>query len=284
MTIYYRVLRTVKWVTGAALLLPLLAQADGLYWATEGPGTPDNGDGTRFSRTQISLTLPLEARGNRQESVQTSAHIDATEFSWEGTTAAQNDYYWLSLPLEYRQRRGRSSEFLIRAEPGLMTDLAAIDSDSLAVNLDLTGRLYQQGGSFWELGLTVNREFGDFNPRPVLSFAWKATRDTEALLGFPRTLIQTRWSDNLSTFVHIRPAGGVWQEEIQGLTGTYRVSYTNWKAGFGGEFHWRGPVWLSAELGQLRHRRIKATDDTDAGVSATPGEDTYWQAGLQLRY
>lgn len=266
------------------LLTAPSALASGFSWTKEGPGTPDSGDGTQFSRSQIDLTLPLERREKGNEGISSDVHLDISEFDWAGTTAAQSEYYWVSLPLEYRQQRSRSAELIIRAEPGFMTDLNVLDGDSLAMNADLIGRVYRRSGAFWQFGLTVNREFGDFNPRPVIGMATKLTKSTEMLLGFPRTRIYTRWSDDLASFLHIRPAGGVWQEEIKGQTGTYRTSYTNWKLGAGGEFHWRGPLWLSAEVGQMRHRLIKATDDTGAAVKATPGDDAYWQIGVELRY
>lgn len=265
-------------------LLTAQASADGFYWAQEGAGTPDSGSGTSFRRSQMSLTLPLENKKSQTESFKSSVHLDITEFDWEGTTALMSEYYWLSVPMEYRQKRGRNGEFIIRAEPGFMTDLNVLDGDSLAMNVDLIGRIHQRSGAYWELGLTVNREFGNFSPRPVIGLAWKPTRATEMLLGFPRTLIQTRWSQEVNTFLHIRPEGGAWQEEIVGQTGTYRATYTNWKLGVGGEFHWRGAMWLRGEIGQLRNRRVKATDDTGTSVAASPGADRFWQLGVEFRY
>lgn len=268
----------------AGCLCSWAAAANGLYWANEGPAAPENGAGTEFGRSELSLTLPLEYKKRGAEQVSSSFHLDMSKFRWSGTTALQNDYFWISLPLEYRQKRGKNAEFLLRAEPGFMTDFNVLDSESLAMNADLIGRIYRRSGAFWQFGLTVNREFGDFNPRPVIGMATKATRDTEVLLGFPQTRIQTRWSNDLSSYVHLRPAGGVWVEEVKDQTGTFKANYTNWKLGLGGEFHWRGALWLTAELGQMRHRRIVATDTTGVQVKATPADDRYWQAGIELRY
>lgn len=260
------------------------AAADGVYWANEGPAAPESGPGTEFGRSEQSLTLPLERKTRGAEQVRSSFHLDMSKFRWGGTTALQNDYFWISLPLEYRQKRGKSAEFLLRAEPGFMTDLNVLDSESLAMNADLIGRIYRRSGAFWQFGLTVNREFGDFNPRPVIAMAARPTADTELLLGFPQSKIQTGWSNDLSSYIHLRPAGGVWVEEIKGQTGTFKANYTNWKLGLGAEFHWRGALWLNAELGQMRHRRIVATDTTGVVVKATPIDDRYWQAGIRLRY
>lgn len=277
-------MRSIGTAILAAMVMSAPVKADGVFWAQEGAGSLDSGDGTSFRRSQLSLTLPLEHKKRQTESFKSSAHLDITEFDWAGTTALQSEYYWLSMPMEYRQMRGRSSEFIIRAEPGFMTDLNVLDGDSLAVNVDLLGRIYRRSGAYWELGMTVNREFGNFSPRPVVSLAWKATRSTEMLLGFPRTLIQTRWSQQLNTFLHIRPEGGVWTEEIKDQTGTFRSSYTNWKLGVGGEFHWRGALWLRGEVGQMRNRRVKATGTDAVKVATSPGADRFWQLGLEFRY
>ncbi|MAD46414.1 MAG: hypothetical protein CMI02_19265 [Oceanospirillaceae bacterium] len=282
MTIYSK---TVKWKTALlAMVFSHSILADGISWSTEGPSAPDTGDGTEFGRTFLSFTMPLGERERGQESIRSAFHVDITEFRWSGTTAAQNDYYWISMPLEYRQQRGRSSEFIVHAEPGFMTDMNVLSSDSLAVNLDLIGRVYRRSGSFWQLGLTVDRTFGDLNPRPIIGVAFKPTRDTEVLLGFPKTRIQTAWNEALSSYLRIAPEGGVWEEEIDGQTGTYRTAYSNWKLGFGVDFHWQRGFWLNAEIGQLRHRRIWSYDADATKRVATPAEDRYWQVGIDLRY
>ncbi|MAK90601.1 MAG: hypothetical protein CMI13_05115 [Oleibacter sp.] len=266
------------------VMLSPLALADGLFWSTEGPSTPESGTGTEFGRSLLSFTTPLSQRSVGSEAVKSSFHFDLTEFRWKGTTAAQSEYYWVSVPLEYRQKRGRSAEFIVRAEPGLMTDFEALESDNIAMNVDLIGRLHRRDGSFWQFGVTVDRVFGDFNPRPVVGAAFKPTRSTEVLLGFPRTRIQTSWNESLATYFRVAPEGGVWEEEITGQTGTFRTAYTNWKMGLGVDFHWQGAFWLNAEVGQMRNRRIWSTDDTGASVVATPAQDSYWQTGISLRY
>ena len=106
MTIYSK---TVKWKTALlAMVFSHSILADGISWSTEGPSAPDTGDGTEFGRTFLSFTMPLGERERGQESIRSAFHVDITEFRWSGTTAAQNDYYWISMPLEYRQQRGRS--------------------------------------------------------------------------------------------------------------------------------------------------------------------------------
>lgn len=272
-----------QWLFLLACCLPLVSQANGISMVTEGPGSLDSGAGSQFSSSQINLTLPLEKKGNRREKVQTYLHLDRTEFKWEGVTAAQGEYYWLSMPLKYQQIRNKNTEFHINVEPGLMTDLNALDTKALTANIDIVGRRYRRSGSFWQLGIISDRRFGDAKIRPQAAVSWAATKQTQILLGFPQTLVNTSWSRELSSFLHIRPAGGVWREELKGQTKTFSVNYRNWRAGFGGEFHWRKSMWLRAEIGQLRARTIEASDTAAAKQKGRPGDDNYWQVGIRIQ-
>ena len=270
-----------------AALAPITAQANGLSMTSEGPGTPEGGAGSEFSSSQISLTLPLAQQANRREQLRSFFHIDQTSFELEGTSAAQNDYFWLSMPIQYQQRRSRKSEFTINLEPGFMTDLKSLDSDAIGLNLELYGRQYRGrshrgDGSFWQYGVVLDRAFGDYRLRPAVAASWAASRDTRVLLGFPRTRVTTQWGSSLSSFLHIRPAGGVWREEIDGQTGSFSVNYRNWRVGVGGEFHWRGHLWLTGEFGQTRLRTLTASDSSGAKVTSRPGDDTYTQFGVRL--
>jgi len=274
----------LRTTVAALLVMPFTVWANGLLVTAEGPGSPDGGAGTEFSSSHISLTLPLENKSNRRESVRSYVHLDQTTFDLQGTTAAQGEYFWLSMPLQYTQRRDRHTEFLIHFEPGLMTDLNAIDSDAVGANIELYGRRYRRGGGFWQFGLVVDRAFGDFKPRPAVAASWQATKATQVLLGFPRTKITTQWSSALSSFLHIRPAGGVWREEISGQSGSHSVNNRTWRIGVGGEFHWRKQLWLTAEFGQTRLRTIEATDSTGATQTSRPGDDTFTRFGINFRF
>ncbi len=266
--------------------MPVPAQANGLHWLNEAGGSPDSGAGTEFGSSTISLTLPIEQGQRGEEQVTTAFHLDRTEFRWEGVTAADKEYYWLSVPIRYEQRRGSGTSFMVRFEPGLMTDLDGVDSDHLAADLELVGRIHH-GMGFWQFGVIVDREFGNFNPRPVLGVALKSAGGTEMLIGFPQTRIQTRWGRDFSTYLHARPGGGVWREKHDALPDdSFDVRYTNWRIGLGAEFRWREHFWLNAELGTLRNRKIEATDSsggTAVSTSATPGDDTYWMVGVNIR-
>jgi len=267
-------------------LLALNTAATELNWTYEVPGTPDLGTGTRFSANTFSFTLPLERAKRGNESLQSDFNLDMTEFRWEGANAAEGEYFWISAPVRYRQKRGNGGEFHLMLEPGLMTDLDAVGADNLNVNLEVSGRTYTGRTTFWQYGIVVNREFGDRNPRPLIALATKITPTTEMLLGFPRTSFQTRWSKTLSSFARIYPDGGFWREEVDGVTPakTTAVAYTNWRMGVGAEFRWRDGMWLSAEIGQMRNRTIRATDSTGAEVSADPADNGYWRLGGSLRF
>ncbi|ASP40372.1 hypothetical protein CHH28_17560 [Bacterioplanes sanyensis] len=277
--------KTVTLLLTALLASNAQAQS-GLHWLSESSGKPDSGSGTGFGSNTISLTLPIERGERGAEQVTTAFHLDRTEFRWKGVNAADKEYYWLSVPIRYQQRRGSGTSFMVRFEPGVMTDLDGVDSDHLAANLELVGRTDHRLG-FWQFGVVVDREFGNFSPRPVLGVALKTAGGTEMLLGFPQTRIQTPWGRDVSTYLHARPGGGVWREKHDALPKeTFDVEYTNWRIGVGAEFRWRDNWWLNAELGTLRNRQIRATDSsggTAVDVKATPGSHTYWMIGVNLR-
>lgn len=278
-------MRFKQLLMGAALVASAgQVSANGLLLTSEGPGSPDAGVGSKFSSSQVSVTLPLEVKRNRRESVSSYLHLDQTSFKLGGANIARNDYYWLSVPIHYQQRRDRNNEFLIQVEPGLMTDLKSLESDSLAANLEVYGRRYRRGGGFWQFGVVIDRAFGDLNPRPAVATSFQSSKQTQVLLGFPRTKVTTQWSSSLTSFLHIRPAGGVWREEITGQQGAFKVSYRNWRIGVGGEFHWRKHLWLTAEIGQTRLRTIKASDNTGAQQTSRPGDDAYTQFGLSVKF
>ncbi|MEC7545545.1 MAG: hypothetical protein VYB48_01235 [Pseudomonadota bacterium] len=273
-------------VSLAVCLAASQAQASTFKWGHDVSGTPDKGTGSRFASTSVSVSVPLERADRGTESLTSDVALELTEFRWEGANAAEGEYIWLSVPIHYRQKRRGSTEFHLMAEPGLMTDLDAVGTESLNLNVELSGRSYTGRTTFWQYGLIVNRYFGDRKPRPLLALATKLTNDTEIWLGFPKSNIQTRWSQTLSTYARFYPDGGYWKEEVDGVTpaDVTTVSYTNWRMGVGAEFRWRPGVWLNAEIGQLRNRTIRATDSTGVEVSADPGENGYWQLGGSLRF
>ena len=54
--------------------------------------------------------------------------------------------------------------------------------------------------------------------------------------------------------------------------------------GLGADFHWRESMWLEAEFGQLRNRRIRASDATAVAIKGTPGQNRYWRIGASLKF
>lgn len=277
------------------------AQAADLRWQRDVSDQLLSGDGTGFSMTHLSLLLPFAVADwhNRRESLSSQLRLERTAFNWAGTSALRQEYYWIGVPLSYRQQRGRSSEFLLRAEPGLMTDSNSIGVDAISVDFEASGRFYVGQNQYWQLGLTVDRDFGNRDVYPVLAVGWRPDAVTEVVLGFPRSHVRANWSRDFSTYAEVRPAGGVWTEELvpasadagDGTTdstaaaaSTERVTYQSWQFGSGAAFHWRDNWWLSGEIGYLWERRIQAKDSSGSALQGTPADTAYWQLGLQKRY
>ncbi len=285
-----RFLLTSAATFGAAVLAPVVA-AQGLTWNNDVYGSVDSGNGTRFASSQISLDMPWMRTTLGGEKLETDVYLEYTSFRWSGVSAAEGDYFWLSVPVFYRQKRAGNNELHLRIEPGLMTDLDSLGTDSLGVNAEISGRSYLSNGSFLQYGVIVNRTFGDFKPRPLFAWATKITQDTELLLGFPKTNLQTRWGNGLSTYARFYPDGGQWRENVAldaGVTATgsdiSEITYRNWRLGTGVELQWQDNIWFNAEIGQLRNRQIEARDSTGTTVKATPGQNGYWGLGVLMRF
>ncbi|MBL4800054.1 MAG: hypothetical protein JKY50_21870 [Oleispira sp.] len=286
MNIISRVSRYLLFLVVFLSLNVVGAQEAGLSFRGEGLGSLDSGPGDKFGSNQIALTLPLEHKSRKNESFTSYFNFDITKFDWRGTTAAQNDYIWLSMPIEYSQQRGRSNQFLLTVEPGLMTDGNNVGFDSIGINGSVIGRRFMRNGGYWQYGVIVDRAFGDYDVRPVLGMAFQATSNTWMEIGFPEVNIKHHFSKGLQSFFVIKPAGGVWKEEVDITTSKEdeTLQYNNWQIGLGADFHWRKKLWLNAEIGQLRKRRIRATDETGARLKGTPGHDRYWQVGAKLKF
>jgi len=263
-----------------------VASATELTWNTEIDGSLDAGDGSRFGSHQIALDVPLERYDRGRESLNSDFHLDLTKFSWQGTSAVRGDYFWASIPVHYRQKRQGGGELHVKFEPGIMTDFDAMGTENIGINAEVSGRTYLGRSEFIQYGLVVDRAFGDMKPRPTLAWATRLTPSTEMLLGFPRTNVQTRWSTELSTYLRIYPAGGFWREEVDNLAtpDVSDVSYVCWHFALGSEFRWRANAWVTAEIGQLRNRTIRADDATATTLSGDPAENGYWRLGGSLRF
>lgn len=286
MNIINRVNRYLLLLVAVLSMNAWAVQEAGLSMRGEGLGSLESGPGDKFGSSQIALTLPLEQKTRADESFKSYFYLDFTKFDWRGTSAAQNDYIWLSMPINYSQQRGRRNQFLLNVEPGLMTDGKNIDVDSIGLNGSLIGRRLWRNGGYWQYGVMVDRTFGDYDVRPVLGVAFRASAKTWMEIGFPKVNIKYDFSRGLQTFFLIEPAGGVWREQVEvaGSKQDEKLQYNNWKLGIGADFHWRQKLWLNAEIGQLRNRRIRGTDETGAQLKGTPGEDRYWQVGAKLKF
>ena len=285
-----RVVFATAVLLGSALMSPAVS-AEGLKWTNDVYGSVDSGSGTRFASSRISLDMPWMRTTVGGEKLETDVYLEHTSFRWSGVTAAEGDYFWLSVPVFYRQKRAGNNELHLRIEPGLMTDLNAVGTESLGFNAEISGRSYLSSGGFLQYGIIVNRTFGDFKPRPLLAWATKITQDTELLLGFPKTNLQTRWNGGVSTYARFYPDGGQWREKVDldaGVTATgsdiSEITYRNWRLGTGVELQWQENIWFNAEIGQMRNRQIEARDSTGTTAKATPGQNGYWGLGVLMRF
>ena len=278
-----------------SLLLALMAAPEanaigdkeaGLSFRGENLISLDSGPGKEFGSSEVALTLPLEDRTREDESFTSYFHLDVTKFDWRGTTAAQNDYVWLSMPIKYSQQRDRFNTFLVTLEPGLMTDGANVGLDTVGINGSLLGRRLMRDGGYWQYGVIVDRAFGDYDLRPVIGVAFQASAKTWVEIGFPEVNVKHDFSRGLKSFFAIKPSGGVWKEEIEVGTDKQEkmLRYKNWQVGIGADFHWREKLWLNAEVGQLINRRIRATDAAGGEVKGTPEQGQYWQVGAKLKF
>src|SRR5690554_5216998 len=142
-----------------------------------------------------------------------------SQFDWQGTDALNDSYYWLSVPLSYRQKRTPDTEFIVKLEPGVMGVRGGIGKSNFNVNAEVSGRFYSSGASFWQIGAMVNREFGDARAYPLLAYAWKPDAVTEVKVGFPYSQIQVMWRPEFSTYARLQPAGGLWLQEVSAGAG-----------------------------------------------------------------
>lgn len=249
-------------------------------------GSLESGPGQKFASNQFSIRLPLEQKSRKSESFQSSFNAAITQFDWRGTTAAQADYLWLSMPIHYQQKRSRYDLFMLHIEPGLMTDGNNLGIDHIGINGSIMGRRLWGDGGFWQYGLTVDRAFGDYDVRPVIAIGFHPSKSTWVELGFPEVNVKHQISAALASYFVIKPAGGVWREEIklENENKDANLHYSSWQVGLAADFHWRESLWLEAELGQLRHRRIRANDASGTILKGTPGQDKYWRIGASLKF
>ena len=106
------------------LLLPVTkVLAQGLKWTNDVYGSVEDGSGTRFASSRISVDMPWMRTYVGGEKLETDVYLEHTSFRWTGVAAAENDYFWLSVPVFYRQKRDGNNELHLRIEPGLMSDL-----------------------------------------------------------------------------------------------------------------------------------------------------------------
>lgn len=266
----------------ASLLVATQAQADTLFnaalWGRERGG--ELADGRSFEVNHYQILLPIMYREERRETMRIHLNLDAKNINWGNNVG---DYYWLSAPFTYQQRRTGSTDLVVEFEPGIMTDLGKMDLEILFANLLVKGRTRLQTGLSVHYGLTVNREFGDTEPHPVLQLQWHPYRSTRLMLGLPETKLEFDLGRSLISYITYSPKGGLWKETTKDKK-ISDVSYKNTRLGVGAIMHWRKRFWLSFEVGQNLNREFSALNQADVKEKLKIKGSQYWQIGLNLRF
>lgn len=278
------------------------------YWQRDVGADLKDGQVGSLSITQLGFSVSDNLWDGGAERLSIGGTAERTRLDLSGSSGS---YYWFSVPLHYQQWRSPNTELLLKLEPGVMASLADLDSDTFTANAELSGRYYFNRTLAGQLGVVVDRRFGDAHVYPLLAAHWQADSVTQVVLGFPFSEIKVNWSDDINTYARVEPAGGVWQlkngssggtdEDTGGDTGGddtgadtdtdtggstsansgefTKVKLRNWRAGTGVELRWRGDIWLNTELGYLFGRKLVT------GASEVLPENTfYWQLGLSWRY
>lgn len=297
-----------------AFSLPVWASSVNLSWHKEpSADIKKDNDAAQFYLNQITLAADLFDWQGQQEALQVGANLQRSEIDWGDEAVFDESYYWLGVPLRYRQVRSANTEIHARLEPGFMGTQDGIKKESFFVNGDLSLRFYRNMHSYAQLGLIVDRSFGDAKAYPLAMVAFKPDNITEVKLGFPYSSIQANWSSSFSTYAKVKPAGGMWiaakakpstttdnpseegadggdedtdvqPDENDGQTvasssNSKKIKYQSWQLGVGSNIHWRDGTWLNAEVGYLFQREIRAL-----GVSAKPKNALFWQVGLKFEF
>lgn len=216
-------MKYTKKLSGLVVLMLLagsaLAETAEIKWQRDKAKAPKSGAGSSFSYDEISVAVPVSQWQQYGERLSVQVAATRTQFDWQGTDALNDSYYWLSVPLSYRQKRTPDTEFIVKLEPGVMGVRGGIGKSNFNVNAEVSGRFYSSGASFWQIGAMVNREFGDARAYPLLAYAWKPDAITEVKVGFPYSQIQVMWRPEFSTYARLQPAGGLWLQEVSAGAG-----------------------------------------------------------------
>lgn len=258
------------------------AYADAIFnaalWGRERGG--ELADGRGFGVNHYQIMLPIRNKESRRETTKIHLNLDAKNIKW-----AENigDYFWISAPLIYQQKRSSSTSLVVNFEPGVMTDLSKVDLEILFANLLVKGRTRLKTNLHIHYGLTVNRDFGDADPHPVLQLQWHPYRTARLMLGLPESKIELDWGRYLISYITYSPKGGLWKESTKDNK-ISDVKYKNTRLGLGAIAYWRKYFWFNFEVGQNMNREFSALNKADAKEKLKIKESYYWQMGLNLRF
>lgn len=207
-----KILKKMLYMMLLVVLCSSSAWADSvsLSWHKERAAEIKGDNSANFSLTQVAFMADFQAWQSAQENLRAGVNITRSDIDWANSSVVDDSYYWLGIPLNYRQTRSANTEVHVRLEPGLMSTRDNLKKDSFFVNADVSMRFYYSASSYGQLGAIVDRSFGDANVYPLALWAFKPDNITEVKLGFPYSSVHAHWNSSFSTYMQLKPAGGLW--------------------------------------------------------------------------
>ena len=187
--------------------------------------------------------------------------IERMGFRFEGDSQApeDNELYTVKLPLLFINKIDDQWTRIINVTPSIHSDLEATDSESFSL-LGLMLWKYNAGGPHsWTFGAGANRLFGEYQPIPMFSYAYKTQANTHLVLGFPASKAEHRFNQSWSLFSKLAPEGGNWRYNNQ-EDNNANLSYKSWVATVGIRKNLTGKFWASFEVGESFARKLEIND------------------------
>jgi len=187
--------------------------------------------------------------------------IERMGFRFKDSALAPEDseLYTVKLPLLFINKIDDQWTRIINVTPSIHSDLEATDSETFSL-LGLMLWKYNAGGPHsWTFGAGANRLFGEYQPIPMFSYAYKTQANTHLVLGFPASKAEHRFSQSWSLFSKLAPEGGNWRYNNQDDNNA-NLSYKSWVATVGIRKNLTGKFWASFEVGESFARKLEIND------------------------
>jgi len=187
--------------------------------------------------------------------------IERMGFRFEGDSQApeDNELYTVKLPLLFINKIDDQWTRIINVTPSIHSDLEATDSETFSL-LGLMLWKYNAGGPHsWTFGAGANRLFGEYQPIPMFSYAYKTQANTHLVLGFPASKAEHRFNQSWSLFSKLAPEGGNWRYNNQ-EDNNANLSYKSWVATVGIRKNLANKFWASFEVGESFARKLEIND------------------------